>query len=104
MTIGLLALTILAFCVLLDRQDKRAHADRVLRDQRNDDERTAHRLEVLGLLQRIQAPELAVVEHQQANVQEAGSMPLTDAQIAEQQEMAAALQRIEAFENGGLVA
>ena len=99
MTLGLLAFTILAFCVLLDRRDKRTHEERLERGKRADDERTAHRLEVVALLQRIQAPELAVLEHQQANAQEPDSFPLTDEQLAERQEAAAFIQRLEQFEN-----
>jgi hypothetical protein len=39
----------------------------------------AHREDVQVLCQRIQAPELAVVEHQQGRVMEPDSHPLTDA-------------------------
>jgi hypothetical protein len=103
-TLGLLAFTILAFAVLLNQQDKRAHEDRVLRDARNDEERAAHRLEVLGLLQRIQAPELAVIAHQEQGLSTEGSPPLSDAQMAEQQEAAELIAHMERIENEGLLA
>jgi hypothetical protein len=102
-TLGLLAFTILAFCLLLNEQDKRAHEDRVLRDKRNDEERAAHRLEVLGLLQRIQAPELAVIAHQEAGLSPEGSPPLSDAEMAQQQEATELIRDMERIENEALL-
>jgi signal transduction histidine kinase len=63
----------------------------------------AHREDVANLCQRIQAPEAAVIEHQQHNVPDLPSMPLTDEQIAEQQELASVIERMERIENEGLV-
>jgi hypothetical protein len=65
--IAALVVTVAAFVVLLDRKDKRAHA-----------EREAQRAETQVLLQRIQAPELAVVEHQVQQAVEAPQPPQTD--------------------------
>lgn len=63
----------------------------------------AHREDVAQLCQRIQAPDLAVLEHQQQNVPDQPSMPLTDEQIAEQQELASVIAQMERIENEGLV-
>ena len=49
--VGLLAFVVVGFLVVLDRRDKRAH-----------EERQAHRLEVVGLVRRVQAPEVAVAQ------------------------------------------
>jgi hypothetical protein len=63
----------------------------------------AYREDVAQLCQRIQAPELAVVEHQQGRVREPDSHPLTDEQIAEQQEAAELIARMERVENEGVL-
>jgi hypothetical protein len=108
------ALIVIGFLVVLERQNKR-HA------QALEAERTevsllhvahrqelvrlfqAHREDVQVLCQRIQAPELAAVEHQQGRVMEPDSHPLTDAQIAEQQEAAALIAQMERIENEGIL-
>jgi hypothetical protein len=108
------ALIVIGFLVLLERQNKR-HA-LALREERTEVSLlhvahreelvrlfTAHREDVAGLCQRIQAPELAVVEHQQGRVKEPDSYPLTDEQIAEQQQTAALIARMEQIENEGIL-
>lgn len=59
----------------------------------------AHREDVARLCQRIQAPELAVIEHQSQGPKEPDSMPLTDEQLARQQEEAEFIARVERMEN-----
>jgi hypothetical protein len=108
------ALIVIGFLVLLERQNKRhalalsaertevsllhvAHREELVRLFQ------AHREDVQVLCQRIQAPELAVVEHQQGRVMEPDSHPLTDQQIAEQQEAAALIAQMERIENEGIL-
>jgi hypothetical protein len=108
MILGLLALTIIAFCVLLDRQAKRAHEERAVREKYAEEERTAHRLEVTILCQRIQAPVEAIVEHQQKQAGRGEAvLPLSDAEAAEQMDPVMAahiaeLERIEQLETEGI--
>jgi hypothetical protein len=64
---------------------------------------TAHREEVQGLLQRIQAPELAVIQHQQDTAGPDESYPLTDEETARIQEQQLALERIERMERDGVL-
>lgn len=94
MTIGLLialVLIVLALVVLADRKDARVHT-----------EREQDRQERQTLLQRIQAPQVAVVDHsQQQFSQDVTSFPLSDEEIAAQQERDAALAFIERFESPG---
>lgn len=96
---ALIAQTVLMFW-LLDRQGKRAAA-----------ERAQDRSERAELLQRIQAPHAAVAEHyHRADPPEAGSsLPMTDAEIADQErgqvpdvdvERARIIAQMEAIENG----
>lgn len=93
MTIALTAaliLTVAGFLTLLDRKDARSKA-----------ERDADRDERQILLQRIQAPQSAVVEHSMRDVSEDGSgLPHTDEELAEQEERARVLSFIERVENG----
>jgi hypothetical protein len=93
MTIALtaaLVLTITGFLALLDRKDARAKA-----------ERDADREERQVLLQRIQAPEAAIVDHSMRNVpDDPDPFPMSDEQLAEQEERARVLQFIERHENG----
>lgn len=79
---------ILAFVVLLDRKDARAQT-----------ERDAERAERQTLLQRIQAPEVAVAQHvtaERPSVED--SMPLTDEEIQEERERLDAIERLETLE------
>ena len=65
----------------------------------------AHRDEVQILLQRIQAPEYAVVEHQQAKADDESPYPLTDEESAEaQDERARMIATLERMENEGILA
>lgn len=108
------ALIVIGFLVLLERQNKRhdlalkaertevgllnvAHREELMRVFE------AHREDVSVLCQRIQAPELAVVEHQQGRVREPDSHPLTDEQIAQEQEAAELIARMERIENEGIL-
>lgn len=103
------------FLVLLDRKDKRAveavqvtrleheRALLVLVDRMRDSE-VAHRGEVQTLLQRIQAPEVAVVQHQQESAVDENPYPLTDEESAEaQDERARMIAALEALENEGVL-
>lgn len=85
MTIALTAALILAiagFLVLLDRKDTRDRAERQV------------------LLQRIQAPEAAVYEHAtQHQPADSDPFPMSDEQLAEQEERARALEFIERYES-----
>ena len=83
-----LILTVLAFVVLLDRKDKRAHA----RQERHDKQ-------VERLCQRIQAPELAVAHHdaEQAPDSPPGAPPLdpeNDEQWEQQREAMAQMESL----------
>ena len=93
MTIALLAALVavnIAYLVLMDRNDVRAQT-----------ERDANREERQTLLQRIQAPEAAVYEHATRDLPDDSSpYPLTDEELAEQEERARVLQFIEQHENG----
>lgn len=83
MTIALLAaliLTVVAFAWLLDRKDIRAQAERAV------------------LLQRIQAPELAVIEHAQGDIDADDPVPVTDADELELEEREA-IERMERLES-----
>lgn len=63
----------------------------------------AHRAEVAMLCQRIQAPEAAVIEHQQTHVPDENGYPLTDMETAEAQDARiAAIAEIERMEREGL--
>jgi hypothetical protein len=85
-----LILTIAGFLVLLDRKDARGKQ-----------ERDADRKERQTLLQRIQAPEAAVVDHSMRLVpDDPNPYPLSDEELAEQEERARVLQFIERHENG----
>lgn len=88
--LGLLALTIAGFLVVLDRRDKRQHEDR-----------QAQRLEIAGLLQRIQAPQLAVAQHQ---AQDARDLPAVNPfdHVDYWDAQNAALERMAAIEREGL--
>jgi len=85
----LLAVALVGFLAVLDRRDKRHH-----------EEHQAHRLEIAGLVQRLQAPELAVAQYAQAQyepmertaVSELG-MPLSDEEIAENLETIRRMER-----------
>lgn len=92
MTVALIAalvLTVVGFLVLLDRKDKRAVA-----------ERDRERRERADLLQRIQAPEAAVIQHQIEQVTEVPQPPATDDSYWEQdKEHRAAIAALEAREN-----
>ena len=97
MTVALLTALIivnLGFLWLLDRRDKRAFEDH-----------QADRLERAGLLQRVQAPELAVTAHyaqESESVQRGVSEfmpPLSDEEIADN---LATIQRMEREANRGL--
>jgi hypothetical protein len=112
-TLGLLAFTGLMYAVFVVVREREAirHAEElkaerteisllhVAHREQLDRLLSAHREDVQALCQRIQAPEIAVLEHQQANATEPDSMPLTDEQLAAQQEQAAFIQRLEQFEN-----
>lgn len=121
-TLVLLGLTVVGFLVLLDRRDKRAHEtalahrleqagmvgrlETLVRDHAAfvADCQREHRLEVATLCQRIQAPEYAVVEHQQAQHGDEDPYPLTDRETAEAQEQrAAAIAEIERMEREGIL-
>ena len=73
----------IAYLVLMDRKDARDREERQT------------------LLQRIQAPEAAVYEHATRDLPDDSSpYPLTDEELAEQEERARVLQFIEQHENG----
>jgi hypothetical protein len=92
MTVGLLAcltLTVAGFIWLLDRKDKRAHL-----------ERDRHREETQVLLQRIQAPDVAVVAHDVDRTVGAPQPPVSDDAYWElSREHAEAVAALEAREN-----
>lgn len=91
--VALVAINI-AYLIVGDRKDKRVH-----------DDRERERAERADLLQRIQAPQAAVIAHHQATVPAAADgdgMPMSDEEIAEMQQRAEAISRIEAVENGRL--
>lgn len=80
----------MGFLVLLDRKDRRMH-------QRLD----AHRAEVAGLCQRIQAPQLAVTQHAAQDAVDLPAVnPHDDADYWAAQEQA--LERIAELEREGL--
>jgi hypothetical protein len=84
--IALVAINV-GYLILLDRRDKRERAERE------------------GLLQRIQAPAAAVAAHHVAQVGavvDGDGLPMTDEEIAEQQEAARVVSLIENVENGRL--
>jgi hypothetical protein len=90
MTIALLTALVAvnaAYLLLLDRRDRRDREDRA-----------ADRRQVQYLLQRIQAPELAVIEHAQADVQADDPVPVTDADELELEEREA-IERMERLES-----
>lgn len=91
MTIALtaaLVLTVSGFLVLLDRRDARGKL-----------ERDADRAERQVLLQRIQAPESATYEHAaQQLVPDLEPFPMSDEQIAEEEERRRVLEFIERHE------
>lgn len=87
MAVALIA-SIAGFLALLDRNAARAKA-----------EREAERAERQVLLQRIQAPEAAVYEHAtQHQPSDSEPFPMSDEQIAEQEERARVLEFIERHE------
>lgn len=61
--LGLLALTITGFLILLDRKDARASVERGRVIDQFAAERAQHRRELQVLIQRIHAPEAAAIEH-----------------------------------------
>lgn len=69
---------------------------------RNQGNADAHRAEIQGLLQRIQAPHVAVAEHHAATSlpAESDGLPMTDEQVAELQERERIIKWMEAVENG----
>jgi hypothetical protein len=83
--VGLIAA---GFLVLLDRKDARAKT-----------EREAERVERQVLLQRIQAPDAAVYEHATRDLPaDPEPFPMSDEQLAEQEERARVLEFIERHE------
>jgi hypothetical protein len=67
-------------------------------------ERDAHRQEVQTLLQRIQAPEVAVLQHAQEGTTPEAIWPLSDDESAEaQDDVRTALDRIATLEAEGIV-
>lgn len=82
LAIALIAQTA-AFVWIIDRKDKRERDERQV------------------LLQRIQAPEAAVYEHATQNAPEdQGSYPMSDEQLAEEEERVRAITDIELMERG----
>lgn len=78
----------IAYLLLLDR-----------RDTRDRTERDADRAERQTLLQRIQAPQVAVVDHSQGLMtDDPTSLPFSDEELAERQAREAAVAFIEQFE------
>lgn len=106
----LTGLTIVAFVVLLDRHSHRAWRERENDRQERarltnltDQQATAHRAELQTLLQRIQAPDVAVVQHQQADATDDKSYPLNEQEQAEAQDaLRVAVAQIEAMEREGV--
>jgi Na+-transporting NADH:ubiquinone oxidoreductase subunit NqrC len=93
MTVALIACVVLVaagFIWLMDRKDRRAH-----------EERQADRLERANLMQRIQAPERAVVQHEiAAQAVEHVQPPQSDEEFWKwSEEHAAAVAELEAREN-----
>lgn len=62
-----------------------------------------HRAEVQALCQRLQAPELAVIAHEQEKAGPDETMPLTDDEIAELQDRELAMERIERMQREGML-
>jgi hypothetical protein len=93
LTIAFLAALVavnIAYLIFLDRNDARAKL-----------ERDADREERQTLLQRIQAPHVAVVDHsQQQHEHTDNGLPMSDEQLAEQEERQRVFSFIETFENG----
>lgn len=86
--IAALILAIAGFLILLDRNASRARL-----------EREAERTERQVLLQRIQAPEAAVYEHAALDLPaDPEPFPMSDEQLAEQEERARVLEFIERHE------
>lgn len=105
MTFALTACFILltvGFLILLDRKDARAAAERTRILEQLGAERAGRRREVGDLLQRIQAPQLAVARHdvERAVDDPAGTPPVADEEwFAEHREHAEYIARVEALEN-----
>lgn len=98
------SLVIAGFLLLSDRKDKRAteHTQALIDRMREQD--TVHRTEVQSLLQRIQAPEIAVMQHQMQNLPDENPYPLTDEESAEaQNERQRMIAELERIETAGLV-
>lgn len=71
------------------------------KDSRQLEEREASREELQVLLQRIQAPQAAVIEHSTRDYEpDDEPFPMSDEQLAEQEERARVLAFIERHENG----
>lgn len=112
--LALIGLTITGFLLVLDRKDQRQQAETSRLLERFEALVEAHRVELVGvfashreevavLCQRIQAPEVAVIEHNQAqqappSVQHA----MTDEQAAEAEERARVIAEMERLENEAL--
>lgn len=131
LTIALAAVSLAAF-LALDRHAKRAHAEheayraeaaaRANKQSFAHAEHVAtierleaahrtellrvfaeHRSEVQALCQRIQAPEFAVIQHQQEHAGLDETQPLTDEEVAELQDRELALERIERMQREGML-
>lgn len=86
--VGALVLVVIALVALQDRKDARCHT-----------EREAERAERQILLQRIQAPEVAVAQYATGDRPTLeDSMPLSDEELQEERERMEALDRLERIE------
>lgn len=105
MTLALITTIVLVtigFLVLLDRKDARASQERDRVIDRLTTEQAAHRKEIAALLQRIQAPELAVAQHAATQAEDipAGAPPVRDEEFwAEHEEHREYLAKLEQLEN-----
>lgn len=112
--LALIGLTICGFLLVLDRKDQRQQAETSHLLERLEALVETHRAELVGvfashreevavLCQRIQAPEVAVIEHNQAQ-QEPPTVQhaMTDEQAAEREEMARVIAEMERIENEAL--
>lgn len=100
---GLLG-TITAFAWLLDRKDQRATNERSALLALVASEQQAHRREVADLLQRVQAPERAVVQHEvkQAVELEMPQPPQSDEDYEDYRKQQEFIRAMEASENAHL--
>jgi hypothetical protein len=106
LTFALLAALVavnIAYIWARDRDARRLHEATASHARSLHEMSAAHMTERGGLLQRIQAPELAVVQYQQDMATPDESYPLSDEETARIQEQQLALERLERLEREGVL-